>query len=1152
MSATQQNQPADQAQRDAALLERERNVLIDAGAGTGKTTLLADRLVEMVAPSSSNAPPTPIGRIAAITFTRKAAGELKVRVRERLLAGLALAPPPTVRAKLLRDALTDLDSAHISTLHSFCDRLLRLRPVDARLSPSYDIAEDADNLVLETFTLLIEAAQTGKLEAELAGTGAHAFAAEAQQTIIDAIAVGLRRDTHEGEFHSYFGLDALIGAFILQRDVPFDLPKTPPFDLQQFQRASAEFLELAKSAETHGAGPEWIARMSRTLLDLKHETEPTAIWQGLGTKLPISPEGKRSGIQRGTHFADAEQAWHLWKQYAERGTKKHPRAQPLRDELLDPLRRWMAPRLIRLFPVAIAFYEKVKTRRRQLDQIDLLLCLRNLLTQNLAARGFYQSLFDHIFVDEFQDTDPLQAEVVLFLCEKAAHAKSWDQVELQPGKLTLVGDPKQSIYRFRRADIAIYEQVRDHVGRAHCLQITLSTNFRSAAPLIDWINERFELVLGKAEAGAPLFDATLGTVCYQPLQAGPRADRTKIARVRVLPLHGGGDAKADDFRATEAEALARYLRHMVDAKSTRITDPIDGALRPVRFGDIAVLAISTWNLGLLFPHLDRFGIPCSVRGGQLLLRDPLHRQFVLALRAISDRDDGPAQAALLRAPFFAIDLIDLLHERGQAALERGEPLPGVIDAERAARARQAVALIRDLRQRRHSRSVGSTARDLLERTAFGRALATGPNGEQRLERVREILRALDALATAECLDFDGATERARAWIDAPIALDPPHPAGAEAVRVLTIHQAKGLEFPVVVLWDGMAAWAGPQQTGAFRLAREGKAWSICLDGLEYEEPRGAEISKREKVFRDAERKRTLYVAATRARDLLILAAPTGAKPGRQVSADRGAEEVDSTGGLIERLAPFGPELAPPWSIAEEQPAMPIAPPKGALKKASESREASLDKAWRTAATASAKPHLVPTSVTNLAHAKEQIAFLRSRAEVEDGAADQPTPRPRRESRFGNVFGDGVHRAIGFALRDPRLSIAEAVNRAARAAGLREHLAEAAADVERTLASLRREGFSPANSRLEFPVWSAITSEHLVQGFIDLLVEKDGALIVIDFKTDAAPAVEIEVAHPAYVAQVRAYRGLLEGANVRGNRDTRCALLFTADGGIRWC
>ena len=151
MSARGTRAPApDQAQRDAAIRERERNVLIDAGAGTGKTSILVDRLVEMLAPSGG-APAVPIERIAAITFTRKAAGELRLRIRERLLQELAEPGVPAERDGHLRDALAGLDTAYVGTIHSFADRLLRLRPVEAGLSPAYEIAEDETALVRETF-----------------------------------------------------------------------------------------------------------------------------------------------------------------------------------------------------------------------------------------------------------------------------------------------------------------------------------------------------------------------------------------------------------------------------------------------------------------------------------------------------------------------------------------------------------------------------------------------------------------------------------------------------------------------------------------------------------------------------------------------------------------------------------------------------------------------------------------------------------------------------------------------------------------------------------------------------------------------------------------------------------------------------------------
>src|SRR6266496_2655445 len=151
MPAQTKKAPPDQAQRDAAITERDRNVVVNAGAGTGKTSILVRRFVDMVAPAKSTAPAVSISRVAAITFTRKAAGELRFRIRERLLAELARAKSDSPREVQLRDALAGFDTAYVGTIHSFADRLLRLRPFKALLSPSYEIAEDDEALIRETF-----------------------------------------------------------------------------------------------------------------------------------------------------------------------------------------------------------------------------------------------------------------------------------------------------------------------------------------------------------------------------------------------------------------------------------------------------------------------------------------------------------------------------------------------------------------------------------------------------------------------------------------------------------------------------------------------------------------------------------------------------------------------------------------------------------------------------------------------------------------------------------------------------------------------------------------------------------------------------------------------------------------------------------------
>ena len=846
----------DQDQRDAAIAERTRNVLIDAGAGTGKTSILVDRLVEMVAPTQE-APAIALSRIAAITFTRKAAGELRLRIRERLLAELSKVKPATEREAQFREAIAELDTAHVGTIHSFADRLLRLRPVEAGLSPSYEIVEDDEVLVRDAFNILLHAVQNGTLNAELEGTKAVDRGDEATQIVLDVLNIGLRAETREGEWRDDYGLDALVRGFVQLRDVPPpDLP-APAFDFASFQKAAEEFVTLAKGVVKGSPGADWIVQTAGVFTKIVKVQDPIEIVRETRRLLARAP---RSQASRKNEFNGDDNAWKVWKRYRD---KDKQTGRSLKEELCASLDGWIAIRLVRLFPVVRALYEKVKTRRRQLDQLDLLVKLRDLLARDKSARAEYQGRFDHIFVDEFQDTDPLQAEIVLYLCEREPRADKWEDVILADGKLTLVGDPKQSIYRFRRADIAMYERVRKVVAKQDHLPVTLSANFRSLPLLIDWFNDRFARILGRSPDGNP-FDPATGRVFQQPLARGRQGNEKPAVHVLPFDFNDGGEHNVDDYRTLEGRALARYLRWLVEKSQISIIDPLEGQPRAIRYGDIAILAVSTWRLSLLFSKLDAEAIPNASRGGTLFLTDPLHRQFLLGLRALADRDDGVAEAALLRPPFFAIDLADLLREQAvRANGSNGQD-------ERVERARAARELVRELRQRRFEKSPGTTARELLDRTAFARAVALGSNGAQRLARLRELCHIFEKIAADERLDYDAASAKLRDWVDDPIQLDPPHPLGGEAVQVMTVHQAKGLEFPVVAIWDGKGQWDARLQPSPWRMERDGRGWMVNLDKLTWEEPAGLGIRDAEQQYLDAERRRIAYVAATRARDLLII------------------------------------------------------------------------------------------------------------------------------------------------------------------------------------------------------------------------------------------------------------------------------------------
>ena len=316
-------------------------------------------------------------------------------------------------------------------------------------------------------------------------------------------------------------------------------------------------------------------------------------------------------------------------------------------ELQGP-HRWLAARLVRLFPIVAAMYERVKDEHEVVDYLDLLIKLRNLLRDDGVARRFYQARFDHIFVDEFQDTDPLQCEIVFYLCERAATARDWSQVELTAGKLTIVGDPKQSIYRFRRADIAMYGRAVEQLVSAGALEERLETNFRSRPELIDFFNAQLAAVLG--EHPHETFNPAAGRAYYEPLRAAQSTERDG-ACVHLLPYAdaAGQGLAAGNGRVVEGAAVAHYVRWLLTSGYT-VRDVDTNTERPIRPSDIAVLAPVTTHLRLLLERLDDLGIEYTARGGVLFLGHPTVRRYLLALRALADRDDGVAQAALLQPP----------------------------------------------------------------------------------------------------------------------------------------------------------------------------------------------------------------------------------------------------------------------------------------------------------------------------------------------------------------------------------------------------------------------------------------------------------------------------------------------------------------------
>ena len=1079
--------------RAAVIQERARNVVVVASAGTGKTTLIVDRIVNMVAPMDAEFAPTSLTRIAAITFTRKAAAELRVRLRrclQRHLAQTTGRRGDGVRAGLLEAALADLDTAEIGTIHSFADRLLRRHPREAGLDPNYQLADDPGVLVRQAIATLYQAAEDGSLAGRLSGSLATARCDEACGTLAQAVTAGILMWTPvEGGFR--LGLDALLARMLETRDVEPAEPSLQDFAWDDYGQFAAELVARVSELAPISSGSCWLRHIGEVVQHSLTLRDPEQVYAQVMDPLQRGPRGRAAEAPRlKVEFADDRAGWEVWKAFDGDQRKVPVRDRALRADLRAPLERWLAHRLVRLRPVIGELFENVKAAHQAVDHVDLLLRLRDVLRDDLEVRAHCGGAFDHIFVDECQDTDPLQAEVLFFLADQELVARNWTDVRPCPGRLTVVGDPKQAIYRFRRADLATFWDVRDRLRDGGALEVTLVQSWRCSPSLASWTNRRFEELLG--DRG----QASTGNR-YSPIVAA-RARHDHDA-VHLLRAPEAGGAPAHQVRAHEARSLADYVRWLVKDSDVEIEDAETGERRRPRLADIAVLAISTTTLPLLFSELDASDVPYAARGGRLFVRDPLQRSLLLAMVAVADRDDGVAVAGLLRPPFFAIGLDDLARE------DRTNP---------ACPIRQAKAVVTALRWARFERSVGATGRALIEQSGLGRDVMRGPNARQRLRGLYELVLQVEARALRQGLDYDAVAEQIRSWIGVPPLLDRPAPLDEEVLQVLTIHQAKGLEFPVVLLWDGAATWWDRGGGGgAWTVSRDGRAWAIAIHGLGWDEGcSAAELRRSEQREFEQERRRLAYVATTRARDLVVL-------PWR--GAGDGKAVWDTVGGMGE-----GDEVR----ILE--PGFPGT----AARRGREGGEhlVSIDTLVVSPElfAASASPHLLPRAFSSAETARSLWG---------------------KRGRFGVVFGSVVHAAIGKVLQGAVVD--DAVALASAQAGLRRHLTEVAADVHRTVSTLRALGVEPEGRAyaLEYPVAGLADDGALQAGYVDLVVDIGEVTLVIDFKTDLEPDNDPDGGATgragAYARQVGGYARVIGGA--RPGRRVRGGLLYTSSGGITW-
>jgi len=821
-------EPADQAARTYAVKERRSNIWVEAGAGTGKTTLLISRLLSLL---DDGVKPLRLNRLAAITFTEKAAGELKVNIRQSLEKELAGATEDGRRDRLAR-ALADLETAAISTLHSFARLLLSERPVEADIDPRADLLDEEAyrRWLAERYDAWFDGLVQARAPAVL-------------RWYLQQREYYQRRSDWDWLWKLVQSLDA-------DADVLLDAVLPEPFDLAAALAAVCAQAEeaLAHAEEACPDHEDKAFVQTAALAQAATALPPAAERETCLTALPAFAKLVRLNVGSKKKWASGE------------FEENKERRRALREAVAAIMRLGHDGQVRELFDLARSFVRGLEDEKRRAGILNfqgLLVRAVEMLQRDKTARAWFQQRFDALLIDEFQDTDPLQVAIAFFLCEDGARADRVEDVRLKPGKLLIVGDPKQSIYRFRRADIEVYEHTKRAVlGERKPTHITV--NFRSAPEILGTVNRLF----------APLMqpDPELPTgPAYVPLQAG-RDRRPEDAGVIVLQPDRPFD-RAGAVRAAEYAALAGWLRAAHDG-GRMICDPETNELRPLHWRDVAVLNRRASTFSELEQAFRLHGVPYRIEGGKVFYQREEIAAAVCGMSALENPDDTLALAQFLAGDLVGFTDEDLfLHSRRRrdrqlgylgGAEEAGDELGELLPA------------MRELHRRRNRDGCLATVRGLFDLIGALSTARTFPRGEVAVANLHKVLAAAREADRARLTFGEFAREWAAALSEEREESDFAVTEDADdVVRVLTIHKAKGLAWPVVAIVDLAALFQAPGGPPPVLLRRRAGRCAVQVaknaETVGYEEMRLAE-----ERFEDAERLRQLYVAMTRARDVLVL------------------------------------------------------------------------------------------------------------------------------------------------------------------------------------------------------------------------------------------------------------------------------------------
>jgi ATP-dependent exoDNAse (exonuclease V) beta subunit len=804
--------PFDEAERRLIRENLDQNLIVEAGAGTGKTTLIVDRIIRLLDRFD-------LDKIVAITFTEKAASELVDRLRRELERTVTESTDSARRHRLM-GVLHDIDAAHVSTIHSFAMALVRSHAIEIGIDPDFHHLEPEDEAAL------------------------------LEQGLIDLFS---RRESLENlpaDFIEAGGkisrLQAVAGLLLENSDVSFLFTAQPPIDpilvgencATVVKELHNDFIQLCKDSTDRGYAQ--LLNLTSSIPTNDSREEWLEWLETLGSQ-------KSAGNQL---------AW-------EKGALKE-----LKARIVEPIQiakefnaRYKRLAFQGLIKIAGAVVERVNRLKESQGLVSFHDQLKHaaLLTQTPSLLSDLQDRFEKILIDEFQDTDPLQIEIALALGGLSLGQP--DNVSAS-GRLCLVGDPKQSIYRFRRADSRLFRTAVESVS-ALGRKVGIVQNFRSAKGIVEFVNEFFSPLADSIEPDQEHYPA------LEPL--ADRLEASPVPSVSILqpPPEFDPKMKTYQIRRLEAAALAGMIRRIIAEQWQVVEGKGDNpTTRPAQFGDIVVLYPTSTEIETHLAALTESGIPAWMEKGKGLSQRQIGADLLSCIKAIDNPADKLSVVAAVRSSILGADDTEV-EEWSQASGSRFSYLDSPTDLPE--HLTRALGLLRSLHLQRHEVPPDKLLDRLVEETNLRAALWSADDGLADVDVLEHILSLARRERIANGGDLRSFRRLLERMLDENAQLGGNELKGAEgSVRMMTIHTAKGLEFPIVILVNLSAPHENSQKPILLvdRLTR--RAELGLTSKSEFRTDGFDRLKEDEDKEQKAERLRLLYVGMTRAKDHLII------------------------------------------------------------------------------------------------------------------------------------------------------------------------------------------------------------------------------------------------------------------------------------------